>query len=193
MSKPIFNVFLAVGENCESEAYALRATLEYFGIQVSTRWIGRPNDLIDIISGNENLSHFDYLILSFHGDEQRFCLPKLGADIYTKNEPKSKFFSAKEIHKFGALNRMKIISSGCTLGAEPLAQAMLHAGAKLYIAPNDYIDGNASLMFLTHFFYQLTLGCSSQVAFNKASSINKETQLYRFYKAKKSSRDHENT
>lgn len=189
MSKPVLNVFLAVGENCESEAYALRASLEYFDIQVSTRWIGRPNDLIDIISGSENLSHFDYLILSFHGDEQRFCLPKLGADVYAENEPKSKFFSAKEVQKFADFNRTKVISSGCTLGAEPLAQVMLNAGAKLYIAPSDYIDGNASLIFLTHFFYQLTLGCSSKVAFNKANSINKETQLYRFYKAKKTRKD----
>lgn len=182
--KPILNVFLAVGENCESEAYALRATLEYFDIRVTTRWIGRPNDFIEVISAKEDLSQYDYLLLSFHGDEQRFCLPEIGADVYSKHEPKSAFFTAQDVQKFARFKQSKIICSGCTLGTENLAQVILNAGAKEYIAPVDYIDGNASLMFLTRFFYQLSLSDSSKKAFKQASSINKETRLYRRYRAK---------
>lgn len=100
MSKPILKIFIAVGENCELEAYALRATLEYLGIQVTMRWVGRPNDFIDIISGKENLEHIDYLILCFHGDEQRFCLAELAEEVYENNEPKTQFFTVEHIKKF---------------------------------------------------------------------------------------------
>jgi len=181
MSQPILKVFLVVGENCETEAYALRAILEYFQIQVTTRWIGRPNDFIDIISAKECLKDIDYLLLSFHGDEQRFCMPKLGSEIYTQNEPRSKFFTAKDLEKFATFDQLKVIATGCTLGAEQLAKVMLKAGAKKYLAPIDYVDGNASLMFLTQFFYHLTLGDSTRKAWRKAAKLNKETQLYHLY------------
>lgn len=51
--------------------------MESFGARVTLDLIGRPNDLIDILSGNDLPHKVDYLILNFHGDEGRFCLPEL--------------------------------------------------------------------------------------------------------------------
>lgn len=185
MSKPILKIFIAVGENCELEAYALRATLEYLGIQVTMRWVGRPNDFIDIISGKENLEHIDYLILCFHGDEQRFCLAELAEEVYENNEPKTQFFTVEHIKKFAKFNQLQIISSGCTLGSNEIAQAILHSGAKLYIAPDRYIDAHSSFMFLVSLFYELTLGSSMEMAFRKAKTFNDEAAFYRLYKSDK--------
>lgn len=181
MSKPILHVYLAVGENCATESYALRASLEYLGIQVTMRWIGRPNDLIDILSGKESLELIDFLILNFHGDNGCFHLPKLAKEIYTKNEPQAKFLTPKYIRKIAKFKNIKIISSGCTLGKKALAKAMLDSGAELYIAPKGYIDGKANLIFLLNFFYELTKKESISKAFIVAQSIDRETKQYQLY------------
>lgn len=89
MSKPELYVSLVVGPDCDLESFALRTALESFGARVIVHWIGRPNDLVDVLSG-EDLDHrVDYLILNFHGDE-RFCLPELG-EVYEPGEPRGEF------------------------------------------------------------------------------------------------------
>ena len=181
MSKPVLHVFLAIGEGCERESHALRATLEYFGIQITIRWIGRPNDLIHILSGQDELRNMDYLILNFHGDDGRFCLNELADEVYEKDEPRIKFFTAQNLKKVAKLNGLKVISAGCSLGAKDLAQAILQSGAELYLAPKGYIDGNANLMFLIQFFYEITNGKPICEAVEIARAINEETGLYQLY------------
>jgi hypothetical protein len=45
--------------------------------------------------------------------------------------------------------------------------------------PADYIEGNAALLFIYHFFYQLTVAPSDVGgAFQKARSIDKETKIF---------------
>lgn len=183
MSKPIFHVYLAVGENCEAESYALRATLEYLGIQVTIRWIGRPCDLTDILSGQEDLSGIDFLVLNFHGDKGGFCLNELADNIYQKNEFRGKLLTPKYIKDIAKFNNIKIIASGCTLGEKRTAKSILDSGAKLYIAPKGYINGNSNLLFLINFFYELTKGKSISKSFKKAKTIDKNTNLYQLYLA----------
>ncbi|MEK4031391.1 delta-aminolevulinic acid dehydratase [Pseudobacillus sp. FSL P4-0506] len=182
MSKPELYISLVVGPNCDMESYALRSTLEYFGARVTMHWIGRPNDLVDVLSGEERDNKVDYLILNFHGDEGRFCMPELGEDIYEPGEPRGEFFDVQDVMKHSSLKNIKVIAPGCTLGTTSLAAAFLASGCHSYIGPNDYIDGNSNLIFVVRFFYELiNNNKSQQEAFEIAKSIDQETSMYQIY------------
>lgn len=182
MSKPEFYISLAVGHDCDMESYALRSTLEYFGARVTMHWIGRPNDLVEVLSGEDREDKIDYLILNFHGDEGRFCMNELGEDIYELDEPRGEFFNAQDVLRFSKLKGVKVIAAGCTLGRESLAKAFLKSGCHSYIGPDDYIDGNSNLMFLIRFMYEIiNNNKSQQEAFEIARSIDEETSMYKIY------------
>lgn len=182
MSKPELYISLAVGRNCDMESYALRSTLEYLGARVTMHWIGRPNDLVDVLSGGDREEKIDYLILNFHGDEGRFCMHVLGEDVYEFNEPRGEFFDARDVLQFSKLRDIKVIAAGCTLGKESLATAFLKCGCHSYIGPDDYIDGNSNLMFITRFMYEIiNNNRSHQEAFEISRSIDQETSLYKYY------------
>ncbi|MGY3189793.1 delta-aminolevulinic acid dehydratase [Lysinibacillus sp. TE18511] len=182
MSKPELYVSLAVGPNTGMEAHALRSTLEYFGARVTVHWIGRPNDLIDLLSGEDRDEKIDYLILNFHGDEGRLCMNELGEDVYERNEPRGEFFGPEEVMRYSKLNDIKVIAAGCTLGVEQLASAFLKSGCHSYIAPNDYIDGNANLMFLIRFMYEIiNNNKTQQEAFDIAKPLDEDTSMYQLY------------
>ncbi|BAB05616.1 delta-aminolevulinic acid dehydratase [Halalkalibacterium halodurans] len=184
MSKPVMHVSLVIGPNCEMESYALRSTLEYFGARVNVHWVGRPNDFVDVLSGVDREQQVDYLLLNFHGDEGRFCLPVLSEDIYEPGEPKGEFFSADDVIRSASVKGVKVLATGCTLGVERLAESFLQCGCPSFIGPIDYIDGNANLMFVTRFMYELiTNGKREQEAFTIAAAMDQETSLYRRYTA----------
>jgi len=185
MSRPELFITLVVGENCDMSAFALRSTLECFGAKVTVHWIGRPNDFIDVLSGEYLDKQCDYLIFDFHGDEGRFCMTELADDIYETNEPKGKYFDYQQVEKYTKLKNIHIIGNGCTLGHKNLADAFLNSGCKSYIGPNDYIDGNAALMFITRLMYEVINNKKSlDKAFQIAKSIDQETEMYQLYLAK---------
>lgn len=184
MSRPEMYVSLVVGPNCDMESYAIRSALEYFGVRVNIHWIGRPNDLIDVLSGKELDNKVDYLILNFHGDEGRLCMPELGEDVYEGNEPRGEFFGYQEIKQYTNIKDVNVIGSGCTLGMVQLANAFLACGCHSYIGPDDYIDGNANLMFVITYMYEIINNHKSQEeAFEIAKSIDNETAMYKLYKS----------
>ncbi|SKB43194.1 hypothetical protein SAMN06295926_102395 [Lysinibacillus sp. AC-3] len=120
--------------------YAL--LLESFGARVTLHLIGRLNDLIDVLSGEDLDDRIDYLMLNFHGDEGRFCMTELGEDFYELNEPRGEYFGPQEILNYCTLKDVKVIASGCTLDEKQLATAFLKSGCQSYLAPDDYIDGS---------------------------------------------------
>ncbi|NBJ68022.1 MULTISPECIES: delta-aminolevulinic acid dehydratase [Clostridia] len=184
MSKPELYVSLAVGPDCAMESYALRSTLESFGVRVTMHWIGRPNDLVNILSGEDREDKMDYLILNFHGDEGRFYINELAEEIYEPNEPKGEFFCATDVLQFAKLEGIKIIAAGCTLGSESLAKAFLKSGCHSYLGPDDDIDGNANLMFIIRFMYEIINNKKNQQeAFEIAKSIDQETSMFKIYSA----------
>lgn len=71
MSQPVMRITLAAGPNSELESFALRAALENFGAKVDMHWIGRPNDLIDVLSGR-NRGETDFIIFPFTEKKERF-------------------------------------------------------------------------------------------------------------------------
>ncbi|KOP80399.1 delta-aminolevulinic acid dehydratase [Lysinibacillus sp. FJAT-14745] len=184
MSKPDLYVSLVVGSDCDIESLALRSVLESFGVRVTLHLIGRPNDFIDVLSGEDLDDRIDYLILNFHGDEGRFCMPELGADIYELDELRGEFFGPQEVLKYSKLKDLKVIASGCTLGEKQLATAFLKSGCHSYLGPDDYIDGNANLMFLIRFMYEIIANeRTQQEAFEIAKAIDEETSMYQLYLA----------
>lgn len=183
MSLPNLHISIVVGENSDLEALALRATLEYFGARVTTHWIGRPNDFISVLNGIDRANRIDYLILSFHGEDGAFCLPELGEEVYEVDEPQVTLFTANHVRKFAQLQTLKVIGAGCTLGDSQLAASFLNAGVEWYLAPKDYIDGNANYLFLSRFFYELVNhNRSDDDAFQLAKGIDEETALYELYR-----------
>ncbi|WP_445480185.1 delta-aminolevulinic acid dehydratase [Lysinibacillus irui] len=184
MSKPELFVNLVVGPDCDFESMAIRAALESFGARVTLHLIGRPNDLIDVLSGEDLYGRMDYLILNFHGNEGRFCLPELGEEVYENDEPKDLYFGPKHIESYCRLQNVKVLATGCTLGWQQLATAFLASGCHSYLAPDDYIDGNANLMFVIRYFYEIiTNQKNQQEAFDLAQAIDSETAMYKLYVA----------
>ncbi|WP_342490731.1 delta-aminolevulinic acid dehydratase [Bacillus sp. FSL R5-0422] len=184
MNQQAMRIMLAAGPNSELESFALRAALENFGVKVDMRWIGRPNDLINVLSG-KNRGEIDYILLSFHGEEGAFLMPELGEDVYEDGEPRSAAFGADDIRQYASLKGVHVISTGCTLGEKKLADAFLEAGAMSYVAPDDYIDGNAAFIFvLTMLYERMNNTKTVRAAFDRASSIDEETRLFQLYMQK---------
>ncbi|EGL17883.1 MULTISPECIES: hypothetical protein [unclassified Paenibacillus] len=181
MSKPVMNVALVCGPDCDMEVQAIRSTLEYFGARVFTYWIGRPNDLIDLISGKDLYPNTDLIILCFHGDEGQFIMPELGESIYEPGEPKGNF-GPEEIRRFAKLAGKTVIGTGCSVGKPETARAFLDSGCEVYIGPNDYPDGNDALMFVLRLFYDLIQNKRSvKEAFQNAKSLDAEMDMYQLY------------
>lgn len=56
------------------------------------------------------------------------------------------------------------------------------SGCHSYLGPNDYIDGNANLMFLIRFMYEIIANKrTQQEAIELAKSIDEETSMYQLY------------
>lgn len=86
----INSILIAAFGNTGNEPEAIRQALECFNYFVAIKYIGRPNDFIDIL--NDNLSfNFDCVILSCHGKDGSIIMPVLADEVYEKDEPKGDF------------------------------------------------------------------------------------------------------
>lgn len=166
---------IAAWGNTGNEPEVLRQTLECFGCLVLTKYIGRPNDLISILQGR-TLFEADIVILSCHGEHGRILMPRLDDSVYDPDEPKLSF-SASEITKYLRLSGKTIINTGCTTGRPELAAAFSRQNS--YIAPSDYVEGNAVPLFCVDFFYQLIQNQRSvRDAWHHAHSLDRETTVF---------------
>ncbi|WP_342428040.1 delta-aminolevulinic acid dehydratase [Paenibacillus sp. FSL L8-0158] len=181
MSKPVVNVALVCGPDCDMESQAVRATLEYFGARVFMYWVGRPNDFISVLSGDDLYVNTDLVILNFHGNEGKFVMPELGDDIYEEGEPGGDF-GPHEISSFANLEGKVVFGNGCSLGDPALAKAFLNAGCRIYIGPDDYPNGNDALMFILRSFYEIIEhGKDIKEAYEIASTLSVEMSMYKYY------------
>ncbi len=178
MQNKIISIIL--GPNCDIEAFAIRNVLEYFGFIVVLRTVGRPNDFIKILQGDETTKISDVLIFCFHGQNGKFIMPKLATEIYERTEPKENF-NFEQIHKFAKLNGQHIIVTGCTLGNRKLADSFLKANAKSYIGAKKHPEGNSVLVFVTTLFHYFIQSNNYSDAFEKAKIIDNETGLFEKY------------
>lgn len=181
MSKPVMSVALVCGPVCDLETQAMRAALEYFGARVITYWIGRPNDFIPLLSGEDLYSDTEVIVFNFHGCEGKFVMPELDIDVYEEGEPQGDFGS-EEILRYTKLDGKAVIGNGCTLGDPKLARAFIDCGCRVYIGPDDYPDGNDELMFVIRLFYEMIQNHRSlEEAFRIARSMNDELSMYKIY------------
>lgn len=161
-----------------SEPEALRQTLEYMNFFVGMKNIGRPKDFIDVLTGASPFEP-DYIIISCHGDDGNIIMPVLGESVYLKDEPRGDF-SCKEITQFLNISGKTIINLGCTTGRSDLAAAF--SKNNTYIAPKDYIEGNAALFFTIKLFYELiSRPCDIKTAYLAARETDDETRLFCMY------------
>lgn len=161
-----------------NEAQALRGVLESFGVFVGVKYIGRPNDLADILSGELPMDA-DTLIFSCHGDEGAFVMPVLGESVYLDGEVRTNF-SSREIKEYLKLQNKLILSLGCTTGCKDMRDVF--AENNTYIAPCDYVEGRSALFFAVRFFYELLQNSHSvREAFEIAKHTDTETDLFEFY------------
>ncbi|MFT4022230.1 MAG: hypothetical protein QM664_00440 [Flavihumibacter sp.] len=171
-------VSIILGPDCELEAIALRSFLEYLGIVVVLRPIGRPLDLMAILDGDPQTGISEFLLFCFHGENGKFIMPVISDDLYEANEPKGDV-GPEHIERFSTLNGQQVIATGCTVGNSQMAKSFLAAGAASYTAAGEYPEGNAVLVFVTSFFYHLMRGEKYSDAFEKARNIDNDTLLFR--------------
>lgn len=174
----MMRVLIAVIGNTGNEPEALRQVLESFGCLVLTKYIGRPNNFISVLNGAIPFDP-DFVILSCHGQDGEIIMPVLGDFVYTEDEPRGNF-SPSEISQHLHLTEKVIISTGCTTGTSELAATF--SKCNVYIAPDNYVEGNAVLLFVVDFFYQIVQKkCSIYDAWNHARALDAETSQIVFY------------
>ena len=172
------NILIVVIGNTGNEPEALRQSLENFGYFVATKYIGRPNDFISVLNGNLFFEP-DCIILSCHGEDGRIIMPVLGEDIYESDEPRGNL-SASDIDKCLKLHGKLIINLGCTTGEKTLAKVF--SKQNIYIAPDDYIEGNAALYFAISLFYEMSKdNVQLKEAYKVAKANDSETRLFQFF------------
>lgn len=173
------NILIVVIGNVDSEKEALRHSLELFEYFVAVKYIGRPKDLFSVLKGDLPFDP-DCIILSCHGEDGEIIMPELGEDIYEPDEPRGNF-SALDVDKHLNLRGKLILNLGCTTGKTTLANAF--SKQNTYIAPVDYILGNAALFFAITFFYEMTKeGAQVESAYKVAKERDSETGLFQLYR-----------
>lgn len=161
-----------------NEAEALRQALEHMHFFVGMKNIGRPKDFIEILEGKIPFDP-DCIIISCHGDNGKIIMPVLGESVYFMDEPRGDF-SSKEITQFLNISGKTIINLGCTTGRNDIAAAF--SANNTYIAPFDYIQGNATLFFTIKLFYELvSKQCAIKAAYLSAKETDDETRLFCLY------------
>lgn len=181
MSSSLPTIGLIAGPDTGNEYEAIRQSLEYFGFSLLLKLIGRPNDFVKLLQGNDPVwNALPWWIYSVHGEEGRFIMPTLADDVYTPNEPCSGI-GASDILAIGPTPNISILNTGCTLGHPQLVQAFLQKGVQTYIGTPAYVEGNAALLFVTRFFYELTKEQVPYTAFEKAQRQDEETGLFCWY------------
>ncbi|NLD88611.1 MAG: delta-aminolevulinic acid dehydratase [Clostridiales bacterium] len=172
------NILIVVIGNTGNESESLRQSLEAFGYFVATSYVGRPNDFIAILNGQIPFDP-DCIILSCHGDDGRIVMPPVGEDVYQPDEPRGNFTAMEVDHHLSVHDKL-ILNLGCTTGNSDLANAF--SKQNTYIAPCDYVEGNAALYFAISLFYEISKADTSlQVAFEVAKAHDNETSLFHIF------------
>ncbi len=172
---------IIAGPDTGQEFEALRQSLEYFGFPVILRPLGRPDDLIRIISGKEPLWQTASIwLLSMHGLDGQFIVPELAKDIYYPAEPRGPI-SSQQLEGIVHCPGKIVLTTACTIGSADWASLFLAGGASAFIGPTEEIKGNAALHFVQTLFYALARQDQLSDAFQFAQLQDEETRLFRLF------------
>ena len=95
----------------------------------------------------------EIIIISGHGDERGLLLPELSEEVKNKY-PYNNVITAEDFAQFVQLNKNIVINASCMGSIKSFADVFLSRGASCYIAPNNYPEGGATLMYLLNFIYE---------------------------------------
>lgn len=152
------------------EPMALRTMLEAFNFRVDIHWVGSRKEAVEILRGSIP-TFFPYIILSCHGD------PTNGGCILVPDEPP---LTIADLASIVHLPERVVLNLGCATGTEAFAAAFFKGGCVAYIAPADYVEGNAAIFFAIHLFYFLAQKKSLREAV-ELSRAHDECGLFRLY------------
>jgi hypothetical protein len=108
-------------------------------------------------------------------------LPELAPEVAAE-QPYDGVLTATQLREFAKLSSSLVINTGCTLGRSDFASAFLDAGCSFYIGGNGYLDGDASLLYLSLFFYEhVCRHHSVEESHLKAASYDEETRLFQIF------------
>lgn len=182
MSKTIFTVTIVVGPNTLGEADTIRKVLEAFNVRVIKYHIGKPQDFINLLNGEEYPLKSEFVVLCFHGVKGKFLMPKLRGSIYSEDEPREDFGPSEILEHF-ELKGVNILTTACSMGYDKIAEAFLEKGANSYIGAIDDINGDSSLFFTLRFFYEICHnGKTLDEAFILATSTDDDLGLFKLFK-----------
>lgn len=161
------------------ESLALRSALEYWGVKVNLYLIGKPQDFVDLLAGG-NLSKC--VFISSHGDDKGFLFQELAEEV-AKGQPFNEILDSEKLSSFLRLDNNIVVSNACKTGVDEFGNIFLSKGAKYFIAPEDYPEGDASLIFAVNFYYWLFVkNLNVEEAFEKAKNMDSETSMFQLFK-----------
>jgi len=163
--KPVSIVAVDTGQ----EASALRSVFEWFGYRVDVIWVGSREEFMKIISGNIETN--DLVVLSVHGVEDGIAIPD------------GKAVTSDELAESAELHGKTVLNLGCNTGSDIYVSTFQQAGVEYYIAPDDYPEGNATLLFAIHFCYRLQQGMSVPEAAEEARSYSEKSESFQLASA----------
>jgi hypothetical protein len=155
---------IVVGDSFE--ANALRAVLENFNFRVTVHWVGSRKELLMLLDGTISIAD-ELILLSCHGIEKGIEVPG--------EEP----LGPQELGQVAKVPNKTVINLGCKTGSPDFQQAFKQAGAAHYIAPDDYPEGSAAMVFAVNLFYFIKVGRSLQEAVMQASSTDEEAGQFK--------------
>ncbi len=172
-----------------NEAEAIRQTLEYFGYRTLLFAIGRPDHFVQVLNGQDIPFILDFLVLSVHGDDGRFVMPKLHSSVYGEEEIRNDF-GVREVARYADFSPgLGIVNTGCSLGRPEMGKIFVDRGASFYIGAKDDVEGNSALLFVHRFFYELKQnGRTVFDAFVLAREVDEETSLFTLYQTARADR-----
>ena len=165
-------------ESC-NELIALRSTLEYWEVKTNIFWIGQPKHIVEVLNGENTRSK--HIVLGGHGESKGFNMVELERKL-SMSQPFTTLMTPKDVENNLVFKGNVVVSSACMTGSQEMADAFLNKGADIYIAPNDYPDGNAALYFLNSFYYYLF--CKDlpvKEAFSRAKARDKCMAMFKLF------------
>jgi hypothetical protein len=152
---------------------ALRPMLECLGVQVELCRVGQARHLAAALSAPQ----VPFVVVECHGDEGSIVLDELAEEVQ-RFQPFGPRVSPDDVRRVADLHGATVIATGCDMGAEPMADAFLDAGAEAYVAPLGAPFGYASVFAPAMLFYELTEGRSIDAAVERLRAHDDELSMW---------------
>ncbi len=160
-------------------ALAMRSVLEYWGIQVHTFFIGKTEQIVDLLS--DPIPRSPWIILECHGIPQGIALPDLAPDLEAR-QPYHGAITPSDLQAFVHLPSATVINTGCSLGTSEFARVFLGGGAHAYIGAQQDPEGSAALLYVLRLFYGLHCHhLPLEVAHEQARQQVPETMMFELF------------